>query len=103
MKPVDCSLTIVFPKVLEEELIDLLLEHPEWVGGFTITQVEGKGRTVRLSGVVEEVRGRARRVQIQTLLDCESARALVAHLRCVLPNPEVAYWLAPIVEFGRLG
>lgn len=103
MKQPDCSLTIVFPKSLEDELIDLLLERPEWVAGFTITQVEGKGRTVRLSGVVEEVKGRARRVQVQTLINCEHARALIAYLRSALPNPEVAYWLAPIIEFGRLG
>lgn len=101
MKSIDCSLTLVFPKALEEELIDHLLEHPEWVQGFTISQVEGKGQGVRLSGVVEEVRGRARRVQIQTVLNCADARALIAQLRELLPNPEVAYWLSPILEFGR--
>jgi hypothetical protein len=103
MKRLDCSLTLVFPKALEEELIDSLLERPEWVRGFTISQVEGKGQVVRLSGVVEEVRGRARRVQIQTVLNCEDARALISHLKALLPNPEVAYWLSPIIEFGRFG
>lgn len=101
MKALDCSLTIVFPKALEEELIDHLLEHPDWVSGFTISQVEGKGQAVRLAGVVEEVRGRARRVQIQTVLDAKDARTLIAHLRTVLHNPEVAYWLSPVMEFGR--
>jgi len=101
MKTFDCSLTIVFPKALEEELIDHLLEHPEWVAGFTISQVEGKGTAVRLSGVVEEVRGRARRVQVQTVLDSGDARALIARLKELLPNPEVAYWVSPVLEFGR--
>lgn len=101
MKPLDCSLTLVFPKALEEELIDYLLERPEWVRGFTISQVEGKGQSVRLAGVVEEVRGRARRVQIQTIVNAQDARALVTHLKALLPNPEIAYWLAPIIEFGR--
>jgi phosphoenolpyruvate synthase/pyruvate phosphate dikinase len=101
MKTFECSLTIVFPKALEEELIDYLLEQPEWVRGFTISQVEGKGTAVRLSGVVEEVRGRARRVQVQTILDCEDAHALIARLKELLPNPEVAYWVSPILEFGR--
>jgi hypothetical protein len=101
MKALDCNLTIVFPRALEEELIDHLLEHPDWVSGFTISQVEGKGQAVRLAGVVEEVRGRARRVQIQTVLDMADARSLIAHLKAVLHNPEVAYWLSPVVEFGR--
>ena len=100
--PPDCVLTVVVPVALEEELIDHLLEHPEWVTGFTITAVEGKGQAVRLHGVVEEVRGRSRRVQVQTVINRGSAQALIAHLRDTLPNPEVAYWLVPALEFGRL-
>jgi hypothetical protein len=101
MTQLDTLLTIVFPRSLEEELIDHLLEHPEWVRGFTISQVEGKGQVIRLSGIAEEVRGRARRVQVQTVLARDDARALIEHLREALPNPEVAYWMAPVLDFGR--
>jgi hypothetical protein len=27
---------------------------------------------------------------------------LLAHLRAVMPNPEVAWWLVPVLGFGRL-
>lgn len=101
MNALDTLLTMVFPRSLEEELIDHLLEHPEWVRGFTISQVEGKGEVVRLSGIAEEVRGRARRVQIQTVLNGGDARALIEHLKDSLPNPEVAYWISPVLDFGR--
>lgn len=69
--------------------------------GYTISQVEGKGRAVRLSGVVEEVRGRARRVHMQTVPSCEDAQALIAHLEALPPDPEVACWVSPIIDFGR--
>lgn len=101
LKPLDCALTLILPQSLEEEVVDHLLRHPEWASGFTITQVEGKGVGVRLHGAREEVRGRARRVQLQTVMNIEDARALVAHLREGLANPQIAYWITPVIEFGR--
>ncbi|CAG0944048.1 MAG: hypothetical protein EFKGCFLK_01863 [Rhodocyclaceae bacterium] len=101
MKARDCVLTLVFPVSLEEELVDHLLEHPEWVIGFTSTRVDGQGQVVRLHGSAEEVRGRSRRVQVEIAMNREDAQALVAHLKESLPNPEIAYWLLPLIEFGR--
>lgn len=101
MKALDCLLTIVAPRALEEDLVDRLLEHPEWVPGFTTAAAEGHGRSVRRHGIAEEVRGRSRRVHIQTVMNAVDAADLVRHLRQALPNPEVAYWIAPILEFGR--
>lgn len=54
VKPVDCSLTVLFPEVLQEEPIDLRHEQPAWVGGFNITHLEGAGWTVRLSGALHK-------------------------------------------------
>jgi len=101
MKPRDCVLTLVFPVLLEEEVIDALFEHPEWVVGFTVERVEGQGQAVRLYGSAEQVRGRSRRVQVQTVMNREDAQALIAHLKETLPNPEIAYWMVPLLEFGR--
>lgn len=101
MKTLDCVLTIVLPDSLEEEIVDHLLRHPEWTSGFTISQVEGKGVGVRLHGAREEVRGRARRAQLQSVMNIEDARALIAHLRDGLRNPQIAYWITPVMEFGR--
>lgn len=101
MKPLDCSLTLVLPQALEEEVVDHLLRHPEWASGFTIAQVEGRGVGVRLHGAREEVRGRAGRVQLQAVMNLADAHALVAHLRVGLSNPQIAYWITPVIDFGR--
>lgn len=101
MKPKDTCLTIVLPQVLEENMVDHLLQHPEYASGFTTTQVEGHGQSVTRHSIAEEVRGRARRIQIQVILNGEDAKLLIAHLKGALPSREVAYWLTPVIEFGR--
>ena len=101
MKPQDTCLTIVLPRALEENLVDHLLAHPEYAAGFTTTQVDGHGQSVARHGIAEEVRGRARRVQIQVVLNGEDAKALIEHLKASLPSREIAYWMTPVTEFGR--
>lgn len=102
MEERDTCLTIVLPKALEEQLVDQLLEHADLVPGFTTATVEGHGQAVALHGTGEEVRGRARRVQVQIVMNALAAHRLVEALRAALPNKEVAYWLLPVTEFGRL-
>ena len=89
MKQRDCVLTLVFPVSIEEDLVDHLLEHPEWVTGFTNSRVEGQGQAVRLHGSAEQVRGRSRRVQVQLVMNREDAQALVGHLRETRPIPRL--------------
>ena len=45
--PYDCVLTLALPQALEEEVLDVLLAHPEWVDGFSVVQAEGHGRGTR--------------------------------------------------------
>lgn len=94
-------LTIVLPKSFEEDLVDHLLEHPEWVPGFTTADVNGHGRTVAYRGSAEEVRGRVARVQVQIVLEQEHAEPLITHLKENLHSAEIAYWITPVGEFGR--
>lgn len=101
MKPYDTALTIVAPTGLEENLVDRLLELAEMVSGFTITQVEGQGHAMPLHGTTEEVRGRARRAEIQIVMNGEDAARLIAQLKQALPISEIAYWMSPVTEFGR--
>ena len=68
MKQRDCVLTLVFPVSIEEDLVDHLLEHPEWVTGFTNSRVEGQGQAVRLHDSAEQVRGRSSPLQGQLVL-----------------------------------
>lgn len=101
MKQMDCCLTIVFPKALEENLVDHLLTHPEMASGFTTSAVEGHGAGAAFHSEGEKVRGRSNRVQMQIVMNREDASLLVEHLKGDLPNREVAYWISPVLEFGR--
>lgn len=94
-------LTIVLPKFFEEDMVDHLLEHPEWVPGFTTTDVNGHGHKVAYHGSAEEVRGRAARVQVHIVLEREHAQLLIAHLKESMNSTEIAYWITPVDEFGR--
>ena len=102
MKPLDCCLTLICHKSLEERMVDHLLEHPEWVGGFSVGEMQGHSQHEKLPSMLEQVRGRSQRIEIRTVLNREDAQALIAHLKKQEPNHEIAYWLVPVIEFGRL-
>ena len=102
MKEINCCLTLVCHRSLEERLIDHLLGHPEWVRGFSATPIEGHSRKEILPSIMEQVRGRSQRITFQSVMNLEDARALVAHLRHEESNPEIAYWITPVIEFGRM-
>ena len=103
MKPYDCCLTLSFPSVLEDNILGRLLEHPEWAEGFSTARIEGHGRAGTAHAAAELVRGRAARLQVQIVLSREDAHALLADLREALPSAEIAYWVTPVLDFGRLG
>ncbi|MGB8517364.1 MAG: DUF3240 family protein [Gallionella sp.] len=102
MREMNCSLTLICHRSLEERLVDHLLEHPEWVRGFALTRNEGGSQKEKLPSMLEQVRGRSQRVQIVSVMNLDDARELIAHLKRAEPNHEIAYWITPVIEFGRL-
>ncbi len=102
MKPLNCCLTLVCHRSMEERLVDHLLEHPDLVSGFSVGRIDGGSQKEVLPSMLEQVRGRSQRVEIRTVMNLEDARELIAHLKQSEPNHEVAYWLTPVLEFGRL-
>jgi hypothetical protein len=102
MKEMNCCLTLVCPKSLEERFIDHLLEHPEWVNGFSGNPIEGHSRTEKLPTIMEQVRGRSHRIEIRSVMNIDDARSLIAHLKREEASPDIAYWITPVIEFGRL-
>ncbi|MEW6563748.1 MAG: DUF3240 family protein [Pseudomonadota bacterium] len=102
MKPLDCCLTLVCHKSLEERMVDHLLEHPEWISGFSISRIEGSSQKEKLPSMLEQVRGRSQRIEIRSVMNLENAHALIAHLKEEEANSEIAYWITPVIEFGRL-
>ena len=101
MKTVDSCLTLMLPKSIEETVVRHLLEHPEWVQSFSTAEMSGHGATGIAHSAGELVRGATRRVRVQIVMNREDAAALVDHLRSTLHNPEVAFWVTPVLEFGR--
>lgn len=102
MKDMNCCLTLVCHQSLEERLVDHLLEHPEWVRGFTMFKMAGSSQQEILTSITEQVRGRSQRTALQTVMNLDDAHALVAHLKREENNPEMNYWITPVIEFGRL-
>lgn len=101
-KILDCCLTLVCHKSLEERMVDHLLQHPDWVSGFSVGQIDGHSQKEHLPTMLEQVRGRSQRIEIRCVMNLQDAHALVSHLKSEEVNSEVAYWIAPVLEFGRL-
>lgn len=97
----DCVLTLALPVALEEEVLDHLHAHPEWVSGFSVAHEEGYGSGTGLHTAMEKVRGRARRRLVTLVLAQAHAEPLVMSLREQFQSPEMAYWITPLSAFGR--
>lgn len=94
-------LTLIAPRPIEEDIMDLLLANPELAPGFTSTPCSGHGSAVAFIGVAEHVSGRADRVRIELLTQPEQARAVLAMVKAQLSNANIFYWLSPVLESGR--
>jgi hypothetical protein len=102
MKEMNCCLTLACHVSMEERLVGHLLEHPEWVRGFVMYRAEGGSQKEKLPSMIEQVRGRSQRSTFQSVMSLEDANALVAHLKYEESNPEMFYWITPVISFGRL-
>lgn len=94
-------LTLALPAALEEEVLDHLQACPEWVTGFSIAPAEGFGNGMSLPSTLEQVRGRARRRLITILMAQANIEPLLASLHAEFRSPEMAYWITPLIKFGR--
>ncbi len=99
----DCLLTLAVPAALEEDVLDLLRTLPHMAPGFTLVPAQGMGAHIHLASSMEQVQGRARRVLVQLAIVQTQVEPLIDALRKALPTPQIAYWAAPLLAFGRLG
>jgi hypothetical protein len=97
----DCVLTLALPASLEEEVLDHLLAHPEWVDGFSIAHQEGFGSGASLVSAMERVRGRARRSVLTVLMETAHVEPLLQGLRQAFPTPDILWWSMPVTASGR--
>lgn len=99
-KRLDACLRLNLPDAVKDQVLDRLLEHPEWVGPFSTRPVSGHGAPERIASPAEQVRGRADRVQIEILMDEAHVQELIALLRADLSNPDIAWWHIPVIASG---
>jgi hypothetical protein len=98
----DREMTLAFPLMLEEQIIDFLLDHPQWIHGFSLVEAQGMGRGAGLRSAMEKVKGRAQRRLMILLLRNEDVTPLVEALREEFHSPDMAYWVIPLLSFGRM-
>lgn len=95
-------LTLVFPPVLEARVVRLMLEQEPPLPGFTVLAAEGHGADFARASIREQVRGRVARRLLTLVLPLTRAETLIGQLREELANGESAWWLEPVLAFGRL-
>ncbi len=94
-------LTIVAPARLKDELLELLLNHPQWVTGFTVSPAEGHGADLAFRTLTDQVRGREDRIRIECVVETANVPALQGLIKRDLPNCNVVCWVIPVLEFGK--
>ena len=95
-------LTLAFPPVLEARVVQLMLEQEPSLPGFTIVAGEGHGAGFARASIREQVRGRVARKLLTLVLTRSRAEELVVALGESLANPESAWWLEPVLTYGKL-
>jgi len=98
----DALLTLAIPAALEDDVLNFLLQRPQWASGFSMVDADGMGQGASLLSAMEKVQGRARRKLVLVNGIEADLRGLVAALGQEIRNRDVAWWIAPLVAFGRL-
>ena len=98
----DALLTLAIPVTLEDDVLNFLLQHPQWAGGFSMVDADGMGQGASLMSTMEKVQGRARLTLVLIAGVDADLRQLVTALGREIRNRDVAWWIAPLVAFGRL-
>lgn len=98
----DVLLTLAIPITLEEDVLDFLLQQPQWASGFSVIDADGMGQGASLLSAMEKVQGRARRKLVLIAGVEADLRLLIAALGKELRNRDVAWWITPLNAFGRL-
>ncbi|MBS1191910.1 MAG: hypothetical protein H6R10_3702 [Rhodocyclaceae bacterium] len=93
-------LTLILPRSLEEQVIDILLQHPDWIGPFTTHPADGHGAPGAMTSPAEQVRGRTERVRIEILIHDNHAREMISVLHDEFRGAQVFWWLTPVIDAG---
>lgn len=96
------KLTLVCPARIETALVDCLDGLDPALRGYTILRGEGRGASADLPTTAERVRGAMQVITVQIVLPNERISPLLEAVAVACPRPNLAYWIEPILDFGRL-
>ncbi|MCL2656644.1 MAG: DUF3240 family protein [Betaproteobacteria bacterium] len=103
MTDVSVLLTVIVPDAIAEAVADVLLGRPDLTSGFSMSDVRGHGSSIRLVEPGELVAGYAQRKRLDSLCENDAAaRRILAALKAEFAGVNLYYWLAPVIEYGRL-
>ena len=96
-------LTLVAPRMLEEKLVQMLLEH-DVVGavGFSVGEIDAYGRTMHFRTVAEQISGRIRQIEVRMVLSADHAQQIVDQLGSEMSGQRVKWQIAAVVATGEL-
>ncbi|CAN5888809.1 DUF3240 family protein [soil metagenome] len=98
----NAMLTLAIPVMLEEEILDFLMLHPQWASGFSIIDAQGMGHGASLLSSMEKVKGRCKRKLVLIVGREAELQQLLQALAQEIRNHDVAYWITAVSAFGRL-
>jgi hypothetical protein len=96
-----CKLTLVVPSGVNDSIVELMLASDPPVTGFTMWQADGHGESFKTASIGERVRGRVARSVVIAVMDRIRVKALLDEIACKVPVQSMAYWIEPVLEFGR--
>jgi len=96
------KLTIICPRELEATMADALEAIEPRLPGYTVIEASGRGGAMQEASAAERVRGALRMAMFILILPDERLDATTEAVRTACPRPQIAYWVEPVEDFGRL-
>lgn len=96
------KLSLNFPKAIEATLLDALDDLDPPLSGYSFMEGSGRGASISLASAQERVRGAMRVVRVEIILPEEQIETVLAQIAQAVETPQIAFWVEPILDFGRL-
>ena len=96
------KLTIICPREIEAVMADALDAIEPHLPGYTMIEAHGRGPTMQPATSAERVRGALRTAMFILILPAECIVEVTEAIRLAVPRPQIAYWVEPVEDFGRL-
>lgn len=97
-----CKLSVVCPREITPVLIEAFDASDVPLPGYTVVDAYGHGPDISLMSGAEKVAGAMTSSVIIAILPKEQVEAVKAMILAASPRPNIAYWVEPVLDYGRL-